>query len=82
MKTWTTRENIDKNGSDGIKFGWRTYKGEMQYRLHNENPVYKDVEVYYEKDGPSTKKVLKVMPKGASNWQPYKGGNIITNFKK
>lgn len=81
MKSWTSREKLDENESNGIRFGWRTFKGEKQFRLHNSNEIYIDVTYYYEKDGPERKTTIKVMPKGASNWVPYKGGNIVTTFK-
>jgi len=80
MKSWTSRETLDENESSGIRFGWRTFKGEKQFRLHNSNETYIDVTYYYEEEGPEKKTTIKVMPKGSCNWRPYKGGNIVTTF--
>ena len=80
MKSWTTREKFDEAQSGGIRFAWRTFKGESQFRLHSSNETYTDVTYYYE-NNPEVKSTIKVMPKGASNWVSYKGGNIVTSFK-
>ena len=82
MKQWTTHEKLDKSEYNGIRFGWRTYKGEMQFRINSKNDTYADVSYYYDSDGPSTKSTIKVIPNGSSNWYPYKGGNIVTAINK
>lgn len=80
MKSWTTRERLDDNQNHGIRFGWRTFQGSQQFRLHNSSDKYIEVTYFYENEK-DVKRTIKVMPNGVSNWQPNKGGNIITTIK-
>jgi hypothetical protein len=77
---WTTIEKLETQLNNGIRFGWRSFKGKQQFRFHNATNKTLSFFYYYKQEGESSKKHMELPSRAASQWFDYPGGDIITLF--